>query len=127
MDRLEMEPALAQLEAGGRDGILIIQSGLNLNIPGRSLEVAVSNGLPTMYPSSFWTQYGALVSYGPDQYLQGRQAARLAHRILTGTPARDLPVEQPDRIEFIINLKTAKNIGLQIPQATLLRVDRIIE
>jgi len=127
MDRLEMEPALAKLEAGGRDGILIIQSGLNLNIPGRTLEVAISNGLPTMYPSSFWTQYGALLSYGPDQYLQGQQAARLAHRILTGTPARDLPVEQPDRIEFIINLKTAEKIGLQIPQTTLLRVDRIIE
>ena len=127
MDRLQMEPAFAQLEAGGRDGILIVQSGLNLNIPGRSLEVSSSNGFPTMYPSSFWTQYGALASYGPDQYLQGRQAARLAHRILTGTPAQDLPVEQPDRIEFIINLKTAANIGLQIPQTILLRADRIVE
>ncbi len=127
LDRLDMEPALAALKEGGRDGILVVQSGLNLNIPGRSLEVATSNNLPNMYPSSFWTKYGALASYGPDQYLQGRQAGRLAARILTGTAPHKLPVERPDRIEFVINLKTAKKIGLQVPQTVLFRADRIIE
>ena len=124
---LEIEPALAELKEGGRDGILIVQSGLNLNIPGRSLEVATSNKLPTMYPASFWSQFGALASYGPDQYLQGRQAARLAHKILTGTPPREIPVELPDRIEFIINLKTAKRFGLKVPPPALNRADRVIE
>ena len=124
---LEIEPALAKLNEGGRDGILIVQSGTNLNIPGRSLEVATSNNLPAMYPSSFWSQFGALVSYGPDQYAQGRQAARLAHRILTGTPPRELPVELPDRFEFIINLKTAKRLGLQVPGDVLFRVNRVIK
>lgn len=122
----EIEPALAKLNEGGQDGILIIQTGPNLNIPGRTLEVSVSNNLPTMYPASFWSQFGALASYGPDQYGQGRQAARLAHKILTGTPPRELPVELPDRIEFIINLKTAKRIGLQVPQLVLVRADRVI-
>lgn len=124
---LEIESGLAELNGGGRDGILIVQSGTNLNIPGRSLEVATSNKIPSMYPASFWSQFGALVSYGPDQYSQGRQAARLAHRILTGTPPRELPVELPDRIEFIINLKTAKRLGLQVPGEVLFRANRVIK
>lgn len=124
---LEIEPALAELKEGGRDGILMVQAGVNLNIPGRSLEVATFNKLPTMYPDSFWTQFGALASYGPGQYLQGRQAARLAHKILTGTPAGEIPVELPDRIEFIVNLKTAKRLGLKVPGPVLLRADRVIE
>ncbi len=124
---LEIEAGLAELKEGGRDGILIVQSGLNLNIPGRSLEVATSKKIPTMYPASFWAQFGALASYGPDQYQQGRQAARLAHRILTGTPPAELPVELPDRIEFIVNLKTAKGLGLNVPPGVLLRADRVIE
>lgn len=123
---LEIEPALAKLKEGGEDGILIVQQGTNLNIAGRSLQVATSNNLPTMYPASFWSQFGALSSYGPDQYAQGRQAARLAHKILTGTRPRELPVEFPDRIEFIINLKTAKRIGLQVAPPVLVRADRVI-
>jgi len=124
---LEMEPGLGELREGGRDGILIVQSGPHLNIPGRSLEVATSNNIPTMYPASFWTKVGALASYGPDQYLQGRQAARLAHKILVGTPPAQIPVELPDRIEFTINRKTAKRLGLKVPQPALLRADRVIE
>ena len=124
---LEIEPRLAELKEGGRDGILIVQSGTNLNIPGRSLEVATSNKIPTMYTASFWTKFGALVSYGPDQNLQGRQAARLAHKILRGTPPREIPVELPDRIEFIINLKTAKRFGLKVPEPMLIRADRVIQ
>jgi putative ABC transport system substrate-binding protein len=124
---LQIEPGLAELKDGGHDGILIVQSGTNLNIPGRSLEVATSNNIPTMYPASFWSKFGALASYGPDQYAQGRQAARLAHKILTGTPPWKIPVELPDRIEFVINLKTANRLGLKVPQPALLRVDRVIE
>ena len=124
---LEIEPGLAELKEGGHDGILIVQSGTNLNIPGRSLEVASSDRIPTMYPASFWSNVGALASYGPDQYSQGRHAARLAHKVLTGTPPREIPVEFPDRIELAINLKTAKRLGLEIPQPVLLRVDRVIK
>jgi putative ABC transport system substrate-binding protein len=126
---LDIEPGLAGLKEGGQDGILTVQAGAgaSLNVPGRSLEVATSNKLPTMYPASFWTKFGALASYGPDQYSQGRQAARLAQKILTGTPPREIPVELPDRIEFVINLKTAKRLGLKIPREALLRADRVIE
>ena len=124
---LDIEPGLALLKPGGADGILIVQSGLNLNIPGRSLEVATSNKIPTMYPASFWAKFGALASYRPDQYLQGRQAARLAVRILSGTPPAELPVELPDRIEFIVNLKTARALRIDVPQPVLARVDRVVE
>jgi len=124
---LDIEPGLGTLAPGGRDGILVVQSGVNLNIPGRSLEVATSNRIPTMYPASFWSNFGALASYGADQYLQGRQAARLAHRILSGTSPAELPVELPDRIEFIVNLKTAKALALEVPAAVLLRADRVIQ
>jgi putative tryptophan/tyrosine transport system substrate-binding protein len=124
--RLEIEPALTNLKEGGQDGILIVQSGTNLNIPGRSLQVATSKKIPTMYPASFWSQFGGLASYGPDQYAQGRQAARLAYKILTGTHPQELPVELPDRIEFIINLRTAKRLGLQVPGSVLFRADRVI-
>jgi putative ABC transport system substrate-binding protein len=126
-ERLQIETALAQLEAGGADGILIVQSGQILNIPGRSLEVATSNDIPTMYPHSFWARFGALASFGPDQYAQGQQAARLAHRIMTGTPIASLPIERPDRVEFVINLQTAKRLGLQLSESVLLQADRIIE
>src|SRR5687767_3770609 len=126
-DPLDIEPGLAAMKPGGRDGVLIVQPGPNLNIGGRSLEVATSNKLPTMYPSSFWSKVGALASYGPDQYLQGRQAARLADRILSGSRPADLPVELPDRIELIVNLKTARLLGVDIPPPVLVRVDRVIE
>jgi putative ABC transport system substrate-binding protein len=124
---LQIEPELAKLKEGGQEGILIVQSGTNLNIAGRSLQVANSNKIPTMYPASFWSQVGALASYGSNQYAQGRQAARLAHKILTGTHPRELPVELPDRIEFVINLKTAKHLRLQIPGSVLFRADRVIK
>lgn len=126
-DPLEIEPALTKLTGGGRDGILIVQSGTNLNVPGRSLQVAASNKIPTMYAASFWSQVGGLASYGPDQYAQGRQAARLAHKILTGASPRQLPVELPDRIEFVINLKTAEALGLKVPESVLFRADRVIK
>ena len=124
---LQIEPGLAELKEGGRDGILIVQAGTNLNIAGRSLEVATSNKIPTMYAASFWSKFGAVASYGPDQYAQGRQAARLGHKILTGTPPREIPVELPDRIEFTINLKAAKQLGLKVPKSILVRADRVIE
>lgn len=124
---LEIEAGLSDLKEGGQDGILIVQPGVNLNIPGRSLEVATSRKIPTMYPDSFWARFGALASYGAGQYLQGRQAARLAHKVLTGTPPKEIPVELPDRIELVINLKTAGRLALQVPPSVLLRADRTIE
>ena len=122
----EVEVGLEELTAGGHDGILIVQANPNLNIPGRSLEVAVSQKIPTMYTNAFWAEHGALASYGANEEQQGRQAAGLAHKILMGRPAREIPVELPTEIELVINLKTAARIGLKVRPDVLLRTNRVI-
>ncbi|MGH7395509.1 MAG: ABC transporter substrate binding protein, partial [Candidatus Methylomirabilales bacterium] len=69
---------------------------------------------------------GGLASYGPDYHETGRQAARLVDKILKGGNAGDLPVERPTRLTLVINLKTAKALGLTIPQSLLIRADQVI-
>jgi len=80
-----------------------------------------------MFHSSFYVERGALASYGADRHETGRQAARLVKRILEGTKPADLPVEQPNKFELAINLKTASALGLSIPQSMLLRANRLIK
>jgi putative ABC transport system substrate-binding protein len=126
-DRLEMEPGLAELTEGGGDGILIVQAGTNLNIPGRSFEVAYVRHIPTMYTTVLWANVGALAAYGPDFYAQGRQAARIAQKIVAGTSPGDIPTEQPERFVFILNLKTAKALGIELSPQILTRADLVVE
>ena len=79
-----------------------------------------------IYSTSFFTERGGLVSYGPDSFQTGRQAARLVDKILKGANPADIPVETNSKIEFVINLKTAKALGLTIPPEILYRADRLI-
>ncbi len=123
---LEVDEPLKALESGGRDGIVLVQSSTNNDIETRSLEVANDRHLPTMYAHSSWPGWGALASYGPNQSLQGRQAARQAVLILNGTPPADIPVELPDRIEFVVNLKTARKLGISVSESVLVFADKII-
>jgi putative ABC transport system substrate-binding protein len=93
----------------------------------RIIELAVKSRLPAMYASSEWTRAGGLVSYtagGADLY---RRAAVYVDKILKGTKPADLPVERPMRFEFVVNLKTANQIGLTIPQWTLMKADKVIK
>jgi len=83
--------------------------------------------VPSIFPGAFWVRRGALVSYGADYYPQGVQAARLVAKILRGARPQDLPVEGADKIELIINLKTAKKLGLTIPPSILYRADEVIK
>jgi len=82
--------------------------------------------LPVMYSSSFFVTAGGLMYYGPEITEQFRRAAIYVDKILKGTKPADLPVEQPSKFEFIINLKTAKQIGLTISPNVLVRADRVI-
>ena len=90
------------------------------------LDFAAKNRLPAMYPNSEFVEAGGLMSYGPSQTDQWRRAADFVDKILKGTKPADIPVEQPMKFEFIVNLKTAKQIGVTIPPNVLVRADRVI-
>jgi putative ABC transport system substrate-binding protein len=121
----EAQATLAQVRKGEVDGILK-PPPVSLNIPGFILETAGRQGIPTMFDAAFWAEQGGLASYGPDFYASGRQAARLVDKILKGMKPAEIPVEVNTRIEFVINLKVAKALGLTIAPEVLYRADRII-
>lgn len=121
----EAQATLAQISKGEVDGILTPNSG-SLNIPGFVLEATSQRSLPTMFDAAFWVERGALASYGPDYSETGRQAARLVDKILKGTKPAEIPVEVNPKVEFAINLKVAKALGLTIAPEVLYRADRIV-
>jgi ABC-type uncharacterized transport system substrate-binding protein len=90
------------------------------------LEFAAKNRLPAMYFTSEFVEAGGLMSYAPSFTDQFRRAVTYVDKILKGAKPGDLPVEQPTKFEFIVNLKTAKQIGLSIPPHVLARADRVI-
>jgi putative tryptophan/tyrosine transport system substrate-binding protein len=87
----------------------------------------VKNQLPAVYPSLDFVQAGGLMSYGTNYTDLDRRVAYFVDRILKGAKPADLPVEQPMKFELVINLKTAKQIGLTIPQSLLYRADKVIK
>jgi len=91
------------------------------------VEFAIKNRLPVMYGSREYAEAGALMSYGPDLIDNYRRAATYVDKILKGAKPADLPVEQPKKFELVINLRTAKQIGLVIPPNVLARADRVIK
>jgi putative ABC transport system substrate-binding protein len=93
----------------------------------RILELSEKNRLPGMHSSKGWVEAGGLMSYGPYTFDSDRRAAILVDKILQGAKPADLPVEQPTKFEFVINLKTAKQIGVTIPQSVLFRADKVIK
>jgi putative ABC transport system substrate-binding protein len=91
------------------------------------LDFAIKNRLPTMYHTNRTVEQGGLMSYAPNIQDLFRRAATYVDKILKGTKPADLPVEQPTKFEFVVNLKTAKQIKLTIPQSVLYRADRVIK
>jgi putative ABC transport system substrate-binding protein len=88
--------------------------------------MALKSRLPSVYPSDVYVQVGGLMSYGTNLADLWRRAATYVDKLLKGAKPADLPVEQPTKFEFIINLKAAKQIGLTIPPNVLARADRVI-
>jgi putative tryptophan/tyrosine transport system substrate-binding protein len=111
-----------------RANALAVQPLLITNIgQGRRIaELAVKNRLPTVADSKDFIDAGGLLSYGPDRLALWSRAATFVDKILKGAKPADLPVEQPTKFELVINLKTAKQIGLIIPQNVLARADKVI-
>jgi putative tryptophan/tyrosine transport system substrate-binding protein len=93
----------------------------------RIAELAAKNRLPAIYARGDFIASGGLVSYGADQAEPYRRTAAMVDKILKGTKPADIPVEQPTKFEFVINLKTAKQIDLTIPPNVLARADKIIK
>jgi putative ABC transport system substrate-binding protein len=107
--------------------VVLIQGSFTLFHRKQLAELAAKNRLPSMCESPSWTDDGCLLSYGPDSLYQWRRAAVFVDKILKGAKPADLPVEQPTKFELVINLKTAKQIGLTIPQSVLYRADKVIK
>ena len=103
-----------------RIGALITITNANILMQQKPLaELAIKNSLPTMFMGSTWVDAGGLMSYATDELGAFRRAATYVDKILKGTKPADLPVEQTTKFEFVINLKTAKQIGLTIPQSVM--------
>jgi len=113
--------------ATGRAGALIVLQGSLINTHRtRIVELAAASRLPTMFEEGTHVESGGLMSYGPSFFDLQRRAAVYVDKILKGTKPSDLPVEQPTKFEFVINLKTAKQIRVTIPQSVLYRANRVI-
>jgi len=112
-----------------RAGALLVIAGALLDQEARQVvERAATNRLPAMYSfRNFYMGEGGLISYGPDLVDIWRRAATYVDKILKGAKPADLPVEQPTKFELVINMKTAKALGLSIPQSLLVRADEIIQ
>jgi ABC-type uncharacterized transport system substrate-binding protein len=123
----DLDRAFAEMPKAHVEAILVVLNPLVTLHSKRIVELALKHRLPGMYPTRQFAEEGGLIAYGPligDLY---RRAATYVDKILKGAKPADLPVEQPTKFELVINLKTAKQIGLTIPPNVLARADRVIK
>jgi putative ABC transport system substrate-binding protein len=106
--------------------VLVLPNPVTLSHRTQVVDLAVKSRLPVMYPQSEYVEDGGLMTYGPSINDLFRRAATYVDKILKGAKPADLPVEQPTKFEFIVNLKAAKQIGLTIPPNVLARADKVI-
>jgi putative ABC transport system substrate-binding protein len=126
-DAGEMERAITAFARGSNSGLLVTGSSSASLHRKLIIGLAAQYRLPAVYFTRFFVTAGGLISYGPDYVDQFRRAAGYVDRILKGEKPADLPVQAPTKYELVVNLKTAKALGLTIPQSVLTRADEVIE
>jgi putative ABC transport system substrate-binding protein len=127
LDPKDIETAFRAASKGRADAILVLPSPVLTSQRTQIVDLAVKSRLPAIYWRSDFVEAGGLMSYGTSQNDLDRRAATYVDKILKGTKPADLPVEQPTKFELVINLKTAKQIGLTVPQKVLARADKVIK
>ena len=126
-DLAEIEDAVTHFLRPPNGGLVVTASAFGLAQRDVLVEIATRHRLPTVYPFDYFVRGGGLISYGPDSVSQYRQAATYVDRILKGEKPAELPVQAPTKYKIVINLKTAKALGLDISPALLGRADEVIE
>jgi ABC-type uncharacterized transport system substrate-binding protein len=123
----DIKRAVAVLSRAPNSGLIVTASAYSLKHRKLIIALAARHKLPAVYPTPLFTNDGGLISYGPDINDLYRRAAGYVDRILKGEKPADLPVQAPTKYELVINLKTAKALGLTVPPSLLVRADEVIE
>jgi putative ABC transport system substrate-binding protein len=123
----ELDDALQAVADLRPNALITISDGMLASVRTRIVDFAMKSRLPGIFPDREFAELGGLMSYSPNAADFPRRAAQLVDKVLKGAKPADLPIEQPTKLDLVINLKTAKTLGLTIPPSLLLRADRRIE
>jgi ABC-type uncharacterized transport system substrate-binding protein len=126
-DPAEIENGILELAKGSNSGLITVSNALPASHRRLIIELAARYKLPAIYSGPIWVTEGGLMSYGTDQIEQYRGAASYVDRILKGAKPTDLPVQRPIKYRLVVNMKTAKAMGLDLPLGILVRIDEVIE
>ncbi len=123
----DLAPAFARMKAERVDGIVVLRSGLYMHLRGDMTARAREAGLPSLFGHRVEAAAGGLMAYGADTKALYRSAGFYIDKILKGAKTAELPISQATAFDFVINLKTAKALGITFPRSVLLRADKLIE
>jgi len=123
----EIERSITEFAQVPNGGLIVTRIAEAIMHRELIISIAARHKLPTVYPLRFFVTGGGLISYGPDIVYQHRQAAGYVARVLKGEKPADLPVQAPTKYELVINIKTAKALGIDVPASVLARADEVIE
>jgi putative tryptophan/tyrosine transport system substrate-binding protein len=126
-DAHEIERAIATFAREANGGLIVAGGASSAIHRDRIIALAAQHRLPAVYPYRYYISAGGLISYGPNTIELYRRAASYVDRILKGEKPADLPVQAPVKYETVINLKTARALGLEVPPTLLARADEVIE
>ena len=126
-DASEIEHAITTFAAQANGGLIVLPGPVGTGHRDLIIALAARHRLPAIYPFRYFAAAGGLISYGPDSFDLFRRTALYVDRILKGEKPGDLPVQNPTKFEFVINMKTANALGLTVPQSLLVAADEVIE